>query len=1373
MKRVLLSLIFLFLTTVFLCVPVRIIASNKPENSFKHQYSEPGFIENKGQVIDQNHNLNPAVLYLLNSPGMNVQLRKAGFSYDLYQAKHETQDEKNQLPAPNGEGSGEGLSGARGGAARGRGFPNHDSIVNYPLSIINYDRVDIDLLNANPNPPIETSAPSSDYLNYYTTGTPVNGIRLVRSYKSVTYKNIYPGIDLEFSEDLLSGFKYTFVVRPTGDISSIRLKIKGPEILLQSKGSLLMTNSIGTIEEEIPKTYYRSGDIDVTVTCRFKRLALDAFGIEVIGDVPTNSTLRIDPIPRRAWATYYGGSGFDNSHVTMSFADGNIVISGVTTSANNIATSGSFQSTYAGDYDVYFVKMTPFCQRLWGTYFGGIGGDVGRAYKTDGLGNIYIAGNTDSTSTNLASPGAFKTSPTGPTDCFLGKFNSSGFRVWSTYYGGSQMEMDGACSVDNQGNVYLCGQTNSTDSIATSGSEQPVFGGGADAFLVKFDSTGQRLWGTYYGGTKGDQATYCDADGNDHVILCGITNSTNNISTIGSFQPNLGNPPVYPYSDGFLVLFNGSGQRIWGTYYGGTEWDGVEMCEIGPDHFLYIGGETESPNQMSSSNGFQTSYGGDQDDFLAKFSLGGSRAWGTYYGGSGDESWGSFAVDDSSNVFLCGSSSSSNNISTPGAFQTTLVGSSDAFLVKFDSLCHRIWGTYYGDTAGAGALNCDVTGDTIYLAGGAEGNSNYLVTPDAYQTIYGGGQCDGLVIKFVDCNAPDTADHISGLDTICFPDNSETYSTDPIAGVTSYLWDPPPGASISSGQGTTTVNVDFGPSAVSGWLRVRGVNACGPGERKSLYIHLYPRPVPPVTGDSLPCLGESKTYQTLSGKTQYQWGISSGGTIAGGGTVIDDFANITWNILGSQWVSVNYTDTNNCSALNPTVHNVTVSARDTVKITVSASQNNVCSGTPVTYTAVPTNGGSNPLYQWKVNGINSGTNSNTFIYTPVNNDVVTCVLTSSIMACITNNPATSNAITMTVNPAQPVGVTIAPSQNPVCAGTSVTFTSTPTNEGTAPFYQWKVNSVNVGTNNPVYSYIPTNGDIVTCILTSDATCPTGNPATSNSITMTVNPNLPLSISITASSNPFCQGSSITFTATPTNGGATPAYQWQVNSVDVGPGASTYTYNPAGGDIVTCILTSSLSCTIGNPATSNSIVMIVNSNLPAGVTITASSNPFCPGSLVTFTATPVNGGPAPVYQWKVNGVNAGTNSPTFTYNPANNDSVRCVMTSNLSCVTGNPASSSEIIMSGTLASVVTLTPCFDTITAVNAKPIKLKGGIPLSGTYSGPGVNPLTGFFDPATAGTGTKTITYTYTNAAMCSALRPCLHYQLSIINCQLRKPNH
>jgi uncharacterized protein (TIGR02145 family) len=86
----------------------------------------------------------------------------------------------------------------------------------------------------------------------------------------------------------------------------------------------------------------------------------------------------------------------------------------------------------------------------------------------------------------------------------------------------------------------------------------------------------------------------------------------------------------------------------------------------------------------------------------------------------------------------------------------------------------------------------------------------------------------------------------------------------------------------------------------------------------------------------------------------------------------------------------------------------------------------------------------------------------------------------------------------------------------------------------------------------------------------------------------------------------------------------------------------------------------------------------------------------------------------------------------------------------------------------LAPIVTFTSCFDTITAVNAKPIKLKGGIPLGGTYSGPGVNSLTGIFTPATAGVGTHTITYTYTNAAMCSAFAHThiINYPLSIVNC-------
>jgi uncharacterized protein (TIGR02145 family) len=519
-------------------------------------------------------------------------------------------------------------------------------------------------------------------------------------------------------------------------------------------------------------------------------------------------------------------------------------------------------------------------------------------------------------------------------------------------------------------------------------------------------------------------------------------------------------------------------------------------------------------------------------------------------------------------------------------------------------------------------------------------------------------------------------------------------------------------------------------------------------------------PVPSVTNNPLSksiCSGDS-TEITLTSNvtgTTFHWTASlTSGNITGfsadSGLIINQVLTNSLPTLGI--VTYHITPKVGSCVGTPVDFAVTVTPGDSVKVSITASTNNVCSGTLVTFNAAPTNPGATPTYQWKVNGINSGTNSATFIYTPLNSDVVTCELTSSLIVCISNNPATSNGITMVVNPNLPVSVTVTASQNPVCSGTTVTFTANPVNEGTTPSYQWKVNGIEVGANLSTYSYIPLNGDLVSCVLTSSELCTSSNPASSIQILMVVNPNLLISVSITSSSNPFCAGSSVTFTATPTNGGTTPVYQWKVNGISVGPNNPVYSYSPNNGDIVLCDLTSNVACPISNPATSNSITMVVNTGLPAGINISASANPFCPGSSVTFTATPSNGGSTPAYQWKVNGNNVGINSSTYTYNPINNDSIRCVMTSNLSCVTGNPASSNKIIMSGTLAPIVTFTSCFDTITTINAKPIKLKGGIPLGGTYSGPGVNSITSFFIPSAAGTGIKTITYSYTNAAFCSA---------------------
>ncbi len=422
-------------------------------------------------------------------------------------------------------------------------------------------------------------------------------------------------------------------------------------------------------------------------------------------------------------------------------------------------------------------------------------------------------------------------------------------------------------------------------------------------------------------------------------------------------------------------------------------------------------------------------------------------------------------------------------------------------------------------------------------------------------------------------------------------------------------------------------------------------------------------------------------------------------------------------------------------------------------ISIAASANPVCAGTPVTYTANANNAGLNPVYQWIVNGTNAPNASNSvYTYVPENGDVVSCTLTSS-QSCVTGNPAISDSITMSVNPVLPVSVSVDASANPVCSGTTVTYTATPVNGGATPAFQWIVNAGNAtNATNATYTCTPVNGDVVQCVLISSNTvCTSHNPDTSNAINMVVSPLQPVSVSVSPSANPVCAGTPVTYTANTGNAGSAPVFQWVVNSVYATNATNaSYAYNPMNGDVVTCEMTSSESCVTGNPALSNEIIMIVNTNLPAGVTITASANPFCPGSPVTFTASAVNGGVAPIYQWIINATNAtNATNAVFIYNPVHGDSVSCVMTSSLSCVTGNPASSAKMMMSGTLAPIVTFTPCFDTVTTLNAKPIRLKGGLPLNGTYSGPGV--AGAYLHPNVAGAGTHIITYSYTNAAQCS----------------------
>jgi hypothetical protein len=139
----------------------------------------------------------------------------------------------------------------------------------------------------------------------------------------------------------------------------------------------------------------------------------------------------------------------------------------------------------------------------------------------------------------------------------------------------------------------------------------------------------------------------------------------------------------------------------------------------------------------------------------------------------------------------------------------------------------------------------------------------------------------------------------------------------------------------------------------------------------------------------------------------------------------------------------------------------------------------------------------------------------------------------------------------------------------------------------------------------------------------------------------------------------CAGTSVTFTAATTNGGGTPTYQWIKNGANVGTNTNSYTYTPANGDSVRCVLTSSISCVSPGVLSSNTINMVVNPiQVPTNSIASNAGTTICTGTSVTFTATPTNGGTNPTYQWYVNGSPVGTGS-SYSYLPNDLDSVRCV------------------------------------------------------------------------------------------------------------------
>ena len=311
-------------------------------------------------------------------------------------------------------------------------------------------------------------------------------------------------------------------------------------------------------------------------------------------------------------------------------------------------------------------------------------------------------------------------------------------------------------------------------------------------------------------------------------------------------------------------------------------------------------------------------------------------------------------------------------------------------------------------------------------------------------------------------------------------------------------------------------------------------------------------------------------------------------------------------------------------------------------VLINTESMEVCEGEEVMFTALCENEGASPNMVWTVNGNVVGDNNDTLYLTGLNDqDVVNCELTSS-RPCLMENPVASNELTMTISPYVDVSVNIETAALEVCEGAETVFTAVPQNAGDDPVYTWMINGNVAGDNSATLVTTDlADQDVVTCELNSSEVCTNGNPATSNTLTMTVLESTSVSLTVDVSASAICEGDEVVFTATPENPGENPEYTWKVNGEVVGENSATFISSSlTDQDVVVCEMVSSVLCPLPNPAISNELTMDVTM-LPAQAMV-----PQGPEQVDTYdsptsqyTTEAVQG--ATSYSWSITPESAGT------------------------------------------------------------------------------------------------------------------------------------
>jgi len=1181
-----------------------------------------GFTENKGQVVDMDLNPRPDILFKGAGAGTEVYLRKTGISYVssnagevLHKAQEEAEAREHQ---------------AMKGGLKGEPFDKEKAKTELLRNqLFKYHRVDVDFLNSlssdAPNAEIITADQVEGYVNYYLPQCP-KGITHVNQYNEVTRKNVYKNIDVKYYGGKTQGLEYDIIVNPGADPKDIQLKYSGVDGLYIQHDRLYIKTSLGELEEHLPKVYQIiNGRIaDVEAHYLLGDISSEKGSVNVsfeIGAYDHNYPLIIDP-----WISYYGGNSFDEGIAVASDNSGNGVFTGDEFSSNFPVSAGAYQVVSHGTRNSFVIKMAGAGTRVWGTYFGGNGQDLGYGIAVDKNNNIDVCGITTSTTFPILTPaGAYvqanlSTYGTG----FIAQFTSAGALTWSTYLGGSGSQSGGTdfpydVCTDGSNNMYVTGYTLATDYPLMGAYQSTNNETNANLYTVmvtKFNSSGTMKWSTYYGGGGAyslDRAQGITCDPSDNVYVAGYTNA-NNFPIVGTAYQSA--PGGLLAMNAFLVKLNPStGFPIWSTYLGGSNYDAGYAVACDNAGNVIIAGNAMSNNfplksAYQSTNKATT--GTSRNAFISKFDGNCNLLWSTYFGGSGNHTYdlseeiAGLAVDNSNNVIVSGDTYSSDFPVTSCAYQTTFYGPEDQFLSTFDPngniLCSGYMGigaTHGNETWPAGG-NISANGCSAWFT--AYSFCTYPVTAGAFQTSCFGGVDAVMANLYLNntnpvCCTLAASSATATANVSCNGGNNGTASvtiSSGAGGPYAYSWS----NGVTGATATTTATTISLTNLTSGTYTINVTE----GSCSSSVTVTITQPsainIASVTPTNTTC-GSSNGSAVASasggnGTLTYTWNNSVTGR--------------TNSNLGAATYTVTVKDASGCTATSA----VAIAGSTGASVFVFNTSTTMCSGSSnvLSVTGAVT-------YVWNPGGLAgasvtvSPTSPTT--YTVTGTDAGGCTGTSTVLITVYSLPT----------------VTASAGSSGICNGSNTTLTG-----GGASTYVWNPGALS---GSPV-SVSPSSPTTYTVTGTD------GNGCKSTS-TVVVNVNGLPSVTASASSSSICNGTNATLTA-----GGAATYVWNPGAlsgspVSVSPSSPT-TYTVTGTD--------------GNGCTSTSTAAITVHGLPT-VTASASASVICNGTNTTLT-----GGGASTYVWNpgtLSGspVSVSPSSPT-TYTVTGTDGNGCTSTS---------------------------------------------------------------------------------------------------------------